>query len=94
LGTEQTISFPSIPPQKIGTTAIKLNATSSSGVPVSYYVREGPAEIIGDSLRFTHVPPRAKLPLRITIVAWQWGRATEPKLKAAQPVERTFELVP
>jgi hypothetical protein len=24
------------------------------------------------------------------VVAWQWGRSIEPKLKSADPVERTF----
>lgn len=71
---------------------MKLNAVSSANVPVYYYVREGPAEIEGNTLRFTAIPPRAKFPLRVTVVAWQWGRSIEPKLKTADPVERSFNL--
>jgi len=93
-GADQQITFPEIPAQKIGTTELKLTATASSGAPVYYYVREGPVEIDGNIMRFSAVPPRSKLPLKTTVVAWQWGRGTEPKLKAATPVERTFELQP
>jgi len=93
-GAEQHITFPAIPDQTNVTDELKLNAISDAGVPVYYYVREGPAEIIGDNiLRLTAVPPRSKYPLRVTVVAWQWGRSIEPKLKTAEPVERTFNLV-
>jgi hypothetical protein len=93
-GTEQRIAFPEIRDRNVGANPLKLAATSSAGVPVYYYVREGPAEIEGDTLRFTVLPPRAKFPVKVTVVAWQWGRCTEPKLKAATPVERTFSLNP
>jgi hypothetical protein len=59
-------------------------------VPVYYYVREGPAEVDGDVLKFTSLPPRTKFPVQVTVVAWQYGRAVEPKLQSAAPVERTF----
>ena len=62
-------------------------------MPVSYYVREGPAEIDGDTLRFTALPPRAKFPVKVTVVAWHFGHAAEPSLKAAAAVERIFNLV-
>jgi hypothetical protein len=92
-GAEQHLTFPEISNQKSGTKSLKLNATSDAGVPVSYLVREGPAEVDGDVLRFTPVPPRAKYPVRVTVVAWQYGRSLEPKLKTAEPVERAFYLV-
>jgi hypothetical protein len=38
------------------------------------------------------LPPRAKLPVAVTVVAWQYGRCAEPRLKSAEPVERTFAL--
>jgi hypothetical protein len=41
-------------------------------------------------LRFTAIPPRSRFPVKVTVVAWQWGRSIEPKLKSADPVERTF----
>jgi hypothetical protein len=91
-GADQHLSFPPIPDQKLGTASWKLNATSDAGVPVHYLVREGPAEMDGDVLKFTPVPPHAKLPIKITVVAWQYGRSVEPKLKTAEPVEREFFL--
>ena len=72
---------------------MKLGATSDAGVPVYYCVREGPAEVDGDFLKFTGIPPRAKFPVRVTVVAWQYGRAGEPKLQSAAPVTRSFNLV-
>jgi hypothetical protein len=89
-GAEQHILFPQIPDQKPGTKSLKLNATSDAGVPVHYLVREGPAEVSGDTLAFTKIPPRAKYPVKVTVIAWQYGRSVEPKLKTAAPVERTF----
>jgi hypothetical protein len=92
-GAEQLISFPEIPDQKIGTTTLKLNANSDANVPVHYFVREGPAEVDGDTVKLTPIPPRAKFPVKVIIIAWQYGRSTEPKLKSAAPVERTFYLM-
>jgi len=91
-GAEQHITFPAIPDQPLGARSIKLRATSDAGASVSYYVREGPAEIAGDTLTFTAVPPRAKLPVQVTVVAWQWGRSAEPKLQSAEPVARSFSI--
>jgi len=28
--------------------------------------------------------------MKVTVVAWQWGRTKEPKLKSAVPVTRSF----
>jgi hypothetical protein len=89
-GAEQHITFPKIPDQKFGTKSVKLNATSDSGAKVYYYVREGPAEVEGDALKFTAISPRSKYPIKVTVVAWQYGRSIEPKLKSADPVEQTF----
>jgi len=92
-GAEQHLRFPPIPDQKLGVRTLKLHATSDAGVPVYFYLREGPAEIEGDTLTFTPVPPRARYPLKVAVVAWQYGRATEPKLQTAEPIERTFNLL-
>lgn len=92
-GADQSIDFPVIPDLPSGPTTLPLKATSSANVPVRFYVREGPAEIDGNTLRFTQIPPRTKFPVAVTIVAWQWGRSIDPKLKTAEPVERTFLLV-
>ena len=92
-GAEQHITFPEIADVERGTKQLKLKATSDAGVPVYYYVREGPAEIDGDILKFTTIPPRAKYPVKVAVVAWQYGRDIEPKLKSAGPVVRTFGIV-
>ena len=92
-GAEQHITFPEIADVKPGVTKIKLAAASDANVPVNYYVREGPAEIVGDELRLTKIPARAKFPVKVTVVAWQYGRSIEPKLKSAEPVERTFSIL-
>ena len=95
-GAEQRITFEPIPDQRAGAKVLGLHATSSAGseVKVRFYVREGPAEVEGDTLRLTAIPPRARFPLKITVVAWQLGRATAPALQTATPVERTFLLLP
>ncbi|HEY5508915.1 MAG TPA: hypothetical protein VIK29_09600 [Paludibacter sp.] len=91
-GLDQQINFPTIPNQKEGISSLKLNATSTSGMPVYYYVQEGPAEISGNTLRFTGIPPRSKFPLKVTVVAWQYGRSIEPKVKSAEPISQFFYI--
>jgi hypothetical protein len=89
-GADQRITFPAIPNQKAGVKALKLDASSDAKVPVHYFVREGPAEVEGETLRFTALPPRSKFPVKVSVVAWQYGRGGEPKLKTAEPVTQTF----
>jgi hypothetical protein len=89
-GADQRISFPRVSNQNARARSLKLSATSDANVPVSYLVREGPAEVDGDTLRFTPIPPRARFPLKVTVIAWQYGRSVEPKLKSAEPVEMSF----
>jgi hypothetical protein len=91
-GQEQHITFPDIPDQPLGTNSVQLSATSDSGEKVYYYVLAGPAEVDGDRLKFTPVPPRSRFPIKVTVVAWQYGRSIEPKLKTADPMERSFQL--
>lgn len=93
-GTDQHITFPAIPDQRAGTKSVKLKAMSDAQVPVYYYVEAGPAIVNGDTLTFTAIPPRSKLPIKVTVVAWQYGRNAEPKLKTAESVLQTFLLAP
>lgn len=93
-GEPQRLEFPAIADQPAGTASLKLGASSSAGLPVEYYVLEGPAEVVGDTLRFTAIPPRAKFPIKVTVVAWQFGRFVEPRVRAAERVERSFHLLP
>lgn len=92
-GSNQTITFAPIPDQKAGVAKLKLRGTSDAGVPVYFYVLEGPAELDGNVLKFTPIPPKSKYPVKVTVVAWQYGCAFEPKLKTATPVVRSFYLV-
>jgi len=87
-GAEQTISFPEIADVKAGTKSLKLAATSDAGTKVYYYVLEGPAETAGAVLKFSKIPPRAKFPVKVTVVAWQHG--LPGKDKTATPVRREF----
>lgn len=73
---------------KKGTRSVKLNAIADSGLPVSYYVKEGPAEIASNELMLTAIPPRTQFPVKVTVVAWQYG--IKGKIQSAEPVERTF----
>ena len=93
-GAAQTIQFPGLADQRLGTAPLPLTATSSAGLPVGYYVREGPAFVQDGVLHLTAVPPRAKFPVKVTVVAWQLGRGVEPKVQEAVPLERTFQLQP
>ncbi|MBC7785407.1 MAG: hypothetical protein H7144_16360 [Burkholderiales bacterium] len=89
-GKPQTITFPAPPDITAGTREIALRATSDSGESVRYFVVSGPAEIEGSTLKILPIPPRAKFPVRITVTAWQFGRAAEPKLQSAAPVTQTI----
>ena len=91
-GKEQHISFPAIANQRVGVKSIALNAVSDAGVPVYYYVLEGPAELNGNKLSFTRIPPKTKFPVKVTVVAWQYGMGKEPKLQSAEPVVRSFYI--
>lgn len=86
-GVVQKIAFPQPDDVTADAKEVRLEAESDSGAKVRYYVREGPAEIDGDTVKFTGIPPRAAFPLKVTVVAWQWGDA---RLDTAEPVERSF----
>src|SRR5690606_12303662 len=64
-GKPQTITFPPVHDVRKGRVSVALNASTDSGLPVYYYVKEGPAAIEGDKLLFTQIPPRAQLPLKV-----------------------------
>jgi hypothetical protein len=89
-GADQSISFPALANQNEGVKTLKLSATSNANVPVSCYVESGPAEVEGDTLTFTPIPARSKFPVKVTVVAYQWGRSIEPRLKSAETVKQTF----
>ncbi len=90
-GERQYILFPGVPDAPKGTESVTLEATSDKGLGVSYYVKQGPAEVVGNKLVFTRIPPRAKYPLKVTVVAWQYG--LKGNIQSAEPVERSFYIV-
>jgi hypothetical protein len=90
-GQRQYILFPGLPDVKAESGSLSLKATSDCGLPVSYYIKEGPAEIEGDQIVFTPIPPRSKFPVKVTVVAWQYGIAG--KVQTAEPVERSFYIL-
>jgi pimeloyl-ACP methyl ester carboxylesterase len=92
-GTPQKITFPPIADVPAGTTSLPLKATVDSGRKPDYYVSWGPAEIDGDTLKITDVPDRAKYPIEVSVTAYQWGSASDPKFATAQPVTQVFHIV-
>lgn len=92
-GEPQTITFPEPSPIRVGGTGgetVKLTASADSGMLVRYFIRSGPAEVIDDQLVVGVIPDRAKWPVRVEVVAWQFG--LEGKWCTAEPVTRVIEL--
>jgi hypothetical protein len=78
----QTISFGTLPYKTYGSEPFQLNATSSSGLPVSYRILSGPATISGNTVTITGVGT-------VTIEASQAGNAT---YSPADLVQRSFTV--
>jgi hypothetical protein len=91
-GKEQTITFPPLGNLNVDSGPIKLKATSDSGLPVEYYVAHGPATIVNGTLCITELPTRAKFPVDVKVVAYQFGSGVEPLVKTAAPVEQTIRI--
>jgi hypothetical protein len=91
-GKPQTIIFDPIPDQPASAKEVTLHATSDSGLPVRFYVKLGPAVVHGDKLVLTPIPAKSKMPVEVTVVAWQFGRATDPAIQTAPLVEHTFQI--
>ncbi len=91
-GKKQHITFSPIENVNRMQKTVTLNATSDSGLLVYYYVKEGPAEIENSKLILSKIPPRAKFPVKVTVVAWQYGRSTGDKIQTAEAVEQIFYI--
>ena len=49
------------------------------GLPVEFCVIDGPVDIEGNTLTIdATIPPRTKMPVKVTVTAYQWGRSIEP----------------
>lgn len=82
----QTITFPTIPFKLTTTLPFALNATATSGLPVSYTVISGPATITNDSI--VNLTGTAGT---VTIKAYQNGNV--PQYDTATPVITSFEVI-
>ncbi|MEI8293215.1 MAG: hypothetical protein WCG66_04385 [bacterium] len=91
-GKPQSITFERIPDQPATAKEIPLHATSDAGLPVRFFVKAGPAVVQGDKLIFTPIPVKSRIPIAVTVVAWQFGRGTEPAVRTAPMVEQIFFL--
>ena len=83
-GLEQTINYTPIADQSITAGDIVLNATATSGLPVSMYLLEGPAVIFGNKIVPTGFPGK------VTIRAIQGGNEV---YQPATPIESSFNIV-
>ena len=79
----QTLSFAALPDRPFTTSAIPLEATASSGLPVTFTVIDGPATINGNALTLTGAGS-------VTVRATQAGNDSF----AAVTAERTFTVTP
>jgi hypothetical protein len=89
-GKRQYILFGGLPDISPNSNPIILNAVSDCDLPVHYYIKEGPAKIDGNILTIGQIPSRAKFPLKVTVVAWQYG--LQGKIQTAEAVERSFYI--
>lgn len=90
-GIRQSIAFPTLQDITPDVRKVPLRATADSGLPVRYYVVYGPAHVEGNELVIDDIPPRAKLPVEVKVVAWQYG--IKGKIQSADNVARTFNIL-
>lgn len=91
-GQGQTITFADLPAPETVSYPLPLVATSSSGLPVSFYVARGPAVVRDGHLHPAEVPVRATFPLEIEVVAYQVGSGVEPRFSPAPAVVQILTL--
>ncbi len=91
-GKKQTITFPEIEDLPADARPVELKASSDAGLPIQYYVAEGPAVVKDGKLHIAEVPARATYPIEVAVVAAQFGSGVDPKVQSATPVKRTFKI--
>jgi hypothetical protein len=91
-GEAQRINFDRIPDISTDVHTMALTARADSGLRVEYLVESGPAEVAADrrSLSINAIPPRAAFPVKVRVIAYQWGRSIAPLVQSAAPAEQTF----
>lgn len=93
-GASQDIDFPPVADAPATTATIPLNATSSAGLPVSYFVVHGPGVIRDGAFVPAQVPAGSKSPIPVKVGAYQNGRYGEHPVKPTSTVYQTFRLLP
>jgi hypothetical protein len=92
-GAAQTIAFDPPARLKAAELPLTLKAAATSGLPVRFSVRSGPARIVGgNTLELADVPDGAPRPLVVKVVAWQLGSRVAPFVAEAAPVTATLEI--
>ena len=89
-GREQRIRFESVRNVRRRTRSLYLNASSDSGLPVSFYAECGPVRVEGNRLLIEEMPPKSKFPILVSVVAFQYGRKGNDPIRTAEPVRQTF----
>ncbi|MCG8586795.1 MAG: hypothetical protein MI757_18990 [Pirellulales bacterium] len=92
-GKPQSITFPPLADLRSANATVTLKATSDSGLDVECHIAYGPATVKDGMLHVADLPKRAKLPIEIKVVAYQFGRGLKPLVQTAKPVEQTIQLV-
>jgi len=83
VGIKQTITFEPIPTKTVGDEPFALSATASSGLPVSYFILNGPATISNGTIQLTGKPGTVKI----------WATQTGNVIYCgAWPVYREFKV--
>ena len=94
-GREQTLDFPPIADAFADAPRVPLAATSSAGLPVDYFVVQGPGVIRDGGFVPCEVPAGRTAPVAVTIGAYQRGvYAGAEGWRSTPTVYRTFQLVP
>lgn len=93
-GLTQQIDFPVLNNIAYKTRYVPLHGRSDAGLPVNYYVESGPAIVdeLHQRLCITAIPARSRFPVKVTVTAYQWGKAVSPYYQTARPVTRTFYI--
>jgi hypothetical protein len=91
-GAAQTIRFSQPDDVGVGTNQVALHASSSSGLPVQFYIESGPATIEGNTVHLLMPPPRSNYPIRVIVSAFQWGREGDQPVQTAGPETHEFMM--
>jgi hypothetical protein len=93
-GLIQTLDFPAVADVPATTATVPLNATSSAGLPVSYFVVHGPGFIRDGAFVPAQVPVGFLKPIPVKVGAYQNGRYGEKPVKPTSTVYQNFHLSP